>query len=140
MSKPWIHCQMQAKKFGGTPDDYLEINEFMDLSKGAIPSHIHRALSHTSWFISTILPRVFGETFKRKSDGKIMSTRDIGESHVLEDNGMKFIPTAQDYLAEIPIRSWMMNAMSGFPPSYQGIINGRKSQSIKEEEKETMLD
>lgn len=115
MSKPWIHAQLDAKQLGGIPEDYLKIHEFMDSSKGAIPGHMHRMLTHHSFFISTVIPRVFGETFKRESDGKVMSSRDIAERHVLQDfHG--FIPSAQDYAQFLIVQPWMENG-KGTPPS-----------------------
>ncbi len=30
MSKPYIHALSSAKKFGGKPEDYLEIHQLMD--------------------------------------------------------------------------------------------------------------
>lgn len=117
MSKPYIHAQSSAKKFGGNPEDYLEIHAFMDCSKGAISDNRHRALTHTSWFIMYILPRIFGETFKI-STGKVISTRDIAEQHILEDFGGKFIPTVQDYFQEMEFKPWMQNGKD-YPPSFQ---------------------
>ncbi len=115
MSKPFIHAKSSAKKFGGTPDEYLAIHDFLDSSKGSIADNRHRALTHTSWFLSFVLERVFGTTIKN-SDGKEVSVRDIGEQHILEDFGGKFIPSAQDYLQEIDAQPWMQNG-HGVPPS-----------------------
>jgi hypothetical protein len=120
MSKPIIHALRSVKKYGGTPEDYMPIHELMDSSKATIPDNRHRALTHNSWFISFILPKIFGETFKN-SDGRIISTRDIGEDHVAEDYGMRFIPTAQDFLELIPMQDWMQNGISGAPRSTQGL-------------------
>ena len=115
MSKPFIHAQSSVRKFGGTIEDYLPIHNLLDSSKGAIADNRHRALTHTSWFLSTILERIFGVTIKN-SDGKDVSVRDVGEQHILEDFGGKFIPTAQDYLQEIEWHPWMDNGR-GTPPS-----------------------
>lgn len=116
MSKPYFHAQSSAKKYGGVWEDYMEIHEFMDSSKAAFPDNRHRALTHNSWFIGTVLPKVFGETFRRKSDNKIVNTRDIGEMHVLEDYKFKFIPTVVDFLSEMEFMPWMQNA-AGEPPA-----------------------
>lgn len=126
MSKPWIHAQSSAKKFGGKPEDYLDIHSLLDISKGAIADSRHRGLTHSSWFIMHILPRIFGETFKN-SDSKVISTRDIGETHVLEDFHGKFIPTAQDYLQEMEIKDWMVNG-KGYPSSYQKLEEKHQSK------------
>lgn len=119
MSKPWIHANSSAKRHGGAPEDYMDIHEFMDSSKASIADNRHRALTHNSWFVGTVLERVFGST-RTNSAGRTYSVRDIGEEHVLEDFGMKFIPSAQDYLAEIEFKDWMQNGR-GEPPSYAKI-------------------
>ena len=119
MAKPFFHAKSSAKKFGGTWGDYMEIHEFMDSSKAAFPDNRHRVLTHNSWFIGHVLPKVFGETFKRESDGRIVQTRDIGEQHVLEDYQMKFIPSAQDFLEELEFRPWMQNSIGEPPASHK---------------------
>ena len=114
MSKPFIHALNSSKRFGGKPEDYLEIHNFMDSSKSAFADNRCRALTHNSWFINTVLERVFGVTLTN-SEGKIIPVKDIAENHVLDDFGHKFIPTAQDYLQEIEYCEWMNG--NGFPPS-----------------------
>lgn len=106
MAKPFIHALSSAKKFGGKPEDYIDIHNLMDSSKSVIADNRHRALTHNSWFISQIIERIFGITLIN-SDGKEISTREIAEQHVLEDFGGKFIPSAQDYLQEIQYHQWM---------------------------------
>ena len=124
MSKPYIHAQIDATQLGGEPEDYIEIHEFMDSSKAAVADNRHRALTHNTWFVTHVLPKVFGETFKRKSDGRTMSTRDIGERHCIQDfHG--FIPTAQDYIAEMEMKSWMNNG-KGTPPSMAKITHRKQ--------------
>lgn len=46
MSKPFIHAQSSAKKFGGIWEDYISIHEFLDSSKSVIADNRHRALTH----------------------------------------------------------------------------------------------
>lgn len=116
MSKPWIHAESSARKFGGEPTDYLEIHSFFDSSKATIADSRHRALTHNAWFIGTVLERVFGVNITN-SAGRLVSVRDIGEQHVLEDFGGRFIPSAQDYLQEIEFKEWMLKG-SGVPPSF----------------------
>lgn len=120
MAKPHVHALSSARKWGGEMEDYLAIHVLFDTSKGTIADSRHRALTHNAWFIMEILPRIFGETFVN-SAGRIVSTRDVGEQHVLEDFGNRFIPSAQDYLQEMEMRSWMINGKSGVPPSFERI-------------------
>ncbi len=128
MSKPWIHAESSAKKYGGKPEDYIEIHNLMDSSKGAIPDNRHRALTHTSWFLSVILEKIFGITIKN-SDDKIVSVRDIGEQHIMEDYGGKFIPTAQDFLQNLGHSEWMNNG-DGNPPSSCARLVGRRTKQV----------
>ena len=46
--KPIIHAESSARKFGGQPEDYLEIHNFMDSSKSVIADNRHRALTHNT--------------------------------------------------------------------------------------------
>lgn len=122
MSKPWIHAKNSARKFGGKPEDYIDIHNLMDSSKGTIGDNRHRCLTHNSWFISADGPleRIFGVIITN-SDGKEVSVRDVGEQHILEDFGMRFIPTPQDYLQEMEIKNWMNNDKTSVPSSFQRI-------------------
>jgi hypothetical protein len=121
MSKPLIHALSSVKHHGGSVADYLPLHEFMDSSKSVIADNRHRTLTHNSWFISFIVPKVFGETFLN-SDGKTISSRDIAEEHVQEDYGNRFIPSAQDFLQEMEYVEWMTNG-KGVPPSFAKIGN-----------------
>lgn len=116
MSKPYIHAVSSTRRFGGKPEDYIEIHNLLDSSKGAIPDNRHRALTHTSWFLSVILEKVFGVTLTN-SDGRVVSVRDIGEQHILEDFGGRFIPTPQNYLEGMEFKPWMQNG-KGTPSSF----------------------
>jgi hypothetical protein len=46
--KPHIHSINSAKKFGGSPEDYLSIHNFLDISKMAHADLRHRAILHNS--------------------------------------------------------------------------------------------
>lgn len=119
MSKPWVHAKSSAKRYGGKPEDYLDIHDFMDSSKAAMPDNRHRALTHNSWFLF-ILEKVFG-TVRINSDGKEYSVRAIGEDHVKEDYG-GFIPTVADYLQLMEFADWMNNGKGDPPPSYKKLL------------------
>ena len=123
MAKPAIHSRSSAKKYGGSMEDYLDIHDFMDSSKGAMPSAVHRALTHNSWFISTVIEKVFGHE-RVNSEGRTYSTRDVAEQHILEDLG--FIPTACDYLSEMELRAWMGGGCPEKPNSYRPMLKAKK--------------
>lgn len=124
MAKPWIHAESSARRFGGIASDYFPIHDFLDSSKGAIPDNRHRALTHNAWFLKEVLEKIhipsvgwLGPNLYRPSDGVRVSVRDIGEQHILEDFGGRFIPTAQDYLQEIEPQQWMNGTKDAEPPS-----------------------
>jgi hypothetical protein len=116
MSKPYIHALSSVKKFGGKVEDYIDIHNLLDSSKGTIADSRHRCLTHNAWFLSTILERIFGVVITNSDDKKV-SVRDIGEQHVLEDFRGRYIPSAQDYLQEIEMQQWMIKG-DGSPPSF----------------------
>jgi hypothetical protein len=97
VSKAWIHAQSSAKRFGGTPEDY------MDSTKSAHAEVTHRCVFHSAFGIY-IIEELFGR-FLTNSDGKQVFVRDIAEQHVLEDLG--FIPSLSDWLKEMPSQPWM---------------------------------
>lgn len=133
MSKPWIHAKNSAKKFGGKPEDYIDIHNFLDSSKSAIPNNFHRILTHNSWFIGPDGPleKAFG-VIRINSDEKKYCVRDIGEQHILEDFGMKFIPTVQDYLTDYKAPIWVNNAVVGKPSSIMTINTFNNVDSPKQ--------
>jgi len=99
-------AEVSVKTYGGVVSDYLKIHEFMDSSNDAIGDVRHMALTHNTWFIGTVLPRVFGSYITNSENNKI-PVRDIGKTHIDQDFFGRFIPTASDFLAEMPIRDWM---------------------------------
>lgn len=116
--KPYLHSKVHAKKYGGKPEDYADIDDFIDSSKAAFPDVRHRAILHSS-FGCFIVEQIFGRT-RINSDGKEYSPRDIAEDHILQDLG--FIPTVEKYLNNMTIQEWM----SGTEKK-----NTRKSKFIK---------
>lgn len=121
MADPWKHAQSAAKKWGGKPEDYHPISLFMDSSKAAFAHNLHRAIFHHSFGCSVIIPKCFGP-FITNSDGREVSTKDIAELHVLEDFGMRFIPTIQDYLENVDFQEWMNNGRFGVPNSARKLV------------------
>lgn len=101
--KPWMHAKKSAEKFGGQPEDYLPIHNFLDESKAHFADMRHRALMHSSFGIY-LAERVFGVNVKN-SDGRFVSVRDVAEKHVIEDMGR--IPSVQDYLQHLPMLPWL---------------------------------
>lgn len=129
MAKPYVHALSSAKKFGGVPEDYLDIHNLLDSSKSTVADSRHRALTHTSWFLSTILERIYGVTIPN-SDGRSVSVRDVGEQHVLEDYAGRFIPSAVDFLSEMEMKDWMVRG-EGVPPSHARLVKKTGSRIIR---------
>lgn len=101
--KPYIHAKSSAKKYGGRPEEYLDIHQFMDSSKASIADVRHRALLHSS-FGCFIVEQLFG-IVRKNSIGKEYSPRDIAEDHCMEDLGM--IPSVEKWLGNMAIQQWM---------------------------------
>jgi hypothetical protein len=104
MSHPYYHAKSSAKKFGGEASDYQHIHDWFDQTKSHLPDVRHRALLHSSFGIF-LAEQVFGTVLTRKSDGRSVPIRAIGEQHVLEDMGR--IPTVQDWFKNMPMEAWM---------------------------------
>ncbi len=101
--KPYLHAKSSAKKFGGKPDEYQDIHDFLDSSKSAHASVKHRAVLHSAFGIF-LAEKVFGHT-RVNSDGHEYSVRDVAEQHVLEDLGT--IPSLDDWLRHMSLADWM---------------------------------
>lgn len=103
--KPHIHAVISSKKYGGKPEDYQQLHEFFDRSKAGFPGFEHRAIYHNAWGIFELQER-FGSTITN-SDGKIVSTRDVGEDHVIQDLG--FIPTLEQCILALKTKdsTWL---------------------------------
>lgn len=132
--KPIFHARSSVKDFGGKVSDYMAIHEFMDSSKSALADNRHRALTHNSWFVSTVMPRVFGNSIIN-SEGIEVAVREICERHVLEDFKGKYIPTASDYLEHMEYQDWMQNGNNGsVPSSVRKLFRSRKKKTMNYEE------
>lgn len=101
--KPFLHGRIHARKYGGKPSDYADIDDFIDSSKKCMPDIRHRALLHSSFGCYMVEER-FGRT-RINSDGKEYSPRDVAEDHIIQDLG--FIPTVEKYLNNMSIEPWM---------------------------------
>lgn len=131
MANAWIHSKSSVRKFGGVEEDYLDIHIKMDCSKAYISDNRHRALTHTNFWIHEVMIPIFGYVIVN-SDGVNVSVKDICEQHILEDFGMKFIPTAQDYLQNMNFMDWMQNGVRGWPTSFQKLAEKGNIKSLIE--------
>lgn len=104
MANPWHHALSSARKFGGKPEDYIEIHEWFDASKEIVADFRHRVLRHHAQGIYECM-RVFGTTITN-SDGKQIPVRWVGEQHVKEDFKGR-IPSFADWVRAIRPEQWM---------------------------------
>jgi hypothetical protein len=95
MAHPNLHAKSSAKKFGGKPEDYIHLHEWMDDTKGWLGDSLHRMFRHHSEGIFEMEKR-FGSEFTN-SDGKVVYTRYVGEQHVKEDCN-NYIPSAKEWV------------------------------------------
>lgn len=124
----WHHAVSAARKWGGTPEDYLAVEEFIDSSKQTLGDIRHRAVYHHTLGV-WLCQRIFGTTLvidKSPPGGPNKRTirvpvREVAERHILEDLG--FIPTPQDYLKNTPVETWMSGAQRREVP-LSHILNG----------------
>lgn len=100
--KPFLHARGSVSRWGGKPQDYLPIHDFIDSSKATMPDVRHRALYHHA-LGCYLVERVFGHTFIN-SDGREVSTRDVAEHHIIEDMG--FLPSVEDWIDGLPLAPW----------------------------------
>ena len=127
MANAHIHSLSSVRKFGGTIEDYLPIHIKMDCSKAYISDNRHRTLTHNSFWIHEVMIPIYGYTITN-SDKRQVSVKDICEQHILEDFGLRFIPTAQDYLENMEFQTWMQNGI-GFPASMKKLQNHKTNMT-----------
>lgn len=115
MSNSYHHAVSASRKWGGTPADYLPIEEFIDGSKQAMGDVRHRALYHHTLGVF-LVEAVFGPTItiaKKNGTGTYeVPTREIAERHIVEDLGR--IPSPSDWLECMNIQPWMGGRVTKF--------------------------
>lgn len=121
MANPLIHSKSSVKRWGGKIEDYIEIHKFLDSPKVCMNNNTSRMLTHNTWFIYEVIPKVFGYNIVN-SDERSIDTVDIAMLHVAEDFRMKFIPTPQDYLQHMKLQPWMNNGVKD--------VNNPKSKEL----------
>lgn len=97
-----------ARKWGGEPEHYIEIEEWIDSSKEVIGDVRHRAMYHHTSGV-WLCQKIFGRTIavpKKNGHGTVeVPVRLVAEQHILEDLG--WLPSPADYLKGMPIAPWM---------------------------------
>lgn len=103
---PYKHAQSSAAKFGGRPEDYIQIHDWLDETKAFTGDWTHRALRHHAAGVQWAIEK-FGHVVINSDHAKV-PVKTIAEQHVVEDCG--YIPTIQDWfkpLAASP-EKWML--------------------------------
>lgn len=104
MSHPIDHAKKSASIWGGDPEEYMHIHQWLDATKETFADFRHRALRHHSQGIFEC-ERTFGTHFKN-SVGKDVPVRYVCEQHIKEDcDG--FIPSVSDWFRNIKPEKWM---------------------------------
>lgn len=96
------HAQSSARKWGGTPGDYIAVHEFIDSSKKITGDVRHRSLFHHTlgaWLAQEIFGRALQVGHKE------VPVRLIAERHVIEDLG--WLPSPADYISHMKLAPWM---------------------------------
>ena len=104
MAHSYFHSVSSAKRWGGTPEDYRKIHDWLDGSKKILAEPTHRALRHHAEGVY-LAERLFGQTLTN-SDGRVVPVRMIAERHIIEDLG--HIPSFADWARAIRPVSWML--------------------------------
>lgn len=106
----WYHAQSSARKWGGAPEDYLPVHEFIDSSKQSHGDVRHRALYHHTEGVF-LCERIFGKVLHVKKSAKTIQVpvRLVAEQHILEDLG--WLPSFSDYINGMPIQKWMSGSV-----------------------------
>jgi len=102
----YYHARSAARKWGGTPEQYLEIEEFIDSSKKIIGDARHRSVYHHTEGV-WLCQRIFGVTLQ-VTETRAVPVRLIAERHIIEDLG--WLPSPSDYIRDMPLKPWMSGA------------------------------
>lgn len=121
MTAPTFHAESTARVFGGQPEDYIAIHEWIDEPKSCFGDYRHRAIRHHTLGIAECV-KVFGDHIIN-SDGKKVAVRYVAEQHVLEDCGGR-IPSVGDWLQHLVPQGWMAKAT----PTKLGHLNREKAE------------
>jgi hypothetical protein len=106
----WHHAKSSARKWGGSPADYLEIHSFIDSSKRIIGDVRHRSVYHHTEG-TFLCEMIFGPTISVEKEFAIseIPVRLIAERHILEDLG--WLPTPADYIKNMELNPWMSGSL-----------------------------
>ena len=96
---PIRHATLSARRRGGTPDDYLALHAFFDVTKELCSDNRHRLL-HNTWAIRRVVIPIFGATLPT-SAGSVPTKDACEHDHVLADFSGRYLPTLADFASAI---------------------------------------
>ncbi|WP_327294441.1 DUF6915 family protein [Streptomyces sp. NBC_01197] len=131
----WNHAVSAAKKWGGEPEHYLPIEEFIDSSKKVLGDARHRSMYHHTLGV-WLVQEVFGPTLDipkgtpGSSHTRTVSvpTRLVAERHIIEDLG--WLPSPADYIENMPIAAWMSGSKRKEVPLSHLLLNQPTEASV----------
>lgn len=103
MAHSYHHAVSSARRWGGKPEDYQPVHDWLDGSKLILADFRHRALRHHAEGCFAA-EQVFGVTLTN-SAGRVVPVRMIAEQHIAEDLGR--IPSFADWVRCIRPEPWM---------------------------------
>ena len=108
MANSWIHSAASARHFkAGTAADYHPIHLFIDQYKSQVGDVRHRAFLHHSngpFMVEQHFGPFITVKDREGNDVQIL-TRDIAESHIIEDLG--WLPSPADWVSCMSCAVWM---------------------------------
>jgi hypothetical protein len=118
----WYHAVSASHKWGGKPEDYLPIEEFIDSSKQVFGDARHRALYHHTLGVF-LCERVFGKVLSIEKNNNTIQVpvRLIAERHIIEDLG--WLPSPKDYIDGMPLKPWMSGSVRKEVGNFNDIFN-----------------
>lgn len=93
-------CAESVRHFGGDPEDYRELHEFLDSITGEIEGAW--GITHSTFGLG-LAEQWFGYVIGPRD----VPTRTVAEKHILAE--YLAIPSVQDWLSAVPIQPWMYN-------------------------------
>lgn len=102
MSHYHYHSISSANGYGGVPEDYHALHQWMDRGRTGTNRLMHRMLAHHTQGIADAVER-FGPTITN-SRGRQVPTSLLAEQHIVEDLG--FVPTFEHYMELLQCPRW----------------------------------
>lgn len=100
--------QAMSEKFGGKPEDYNQLNSWVDGYTVFTGSDNGRLVTHSA-FGCFLIPQVIGDVYQTST--RKLPTRYLVEYHIIKE--FKFIPTVEKWANCLPLKKW--TTLSGKP-------------------------